>query len=196
MRFFRNIVSKFRYLLINFSSGDLKIRLLRSTGMKIGENCSINTNNFSTEPFLIEIGNHVAIANGTRFVTHDGAAWVIRQEIPELDVFGEIKVGDNTFIGSNSLILPGTRIGCNCVIGAGSVVRGIIPDNSVAIGNPAKIIFKTGMLKTLMLKNKGMLMTKKLGFHEKTKILREHFKLDAPRSEAGLPQPTVASEKK
>jgi acetyltransferase-like isoleucine patch superfamily enzyme len=178
MQTVRNVFSKLRYLLITLSYGDFKIRLLRSTGMKIGSHCSINTSNFSTEPFLIEIGNHVAIASGTNFVTHDGSAWVIRQEIPEIDVFGEIKVGDNTFIGSNSLILPGTRIGSNCVIGAGSVVRGVIPDNSVAIGNPAKIVFKTSMLKTLMLKNKGALMTKRLGFREKRRILREHFKLD------------------
>jgi acetyltransferase-like isoleucine patch superfamily enzyme len=178
MQIVRNVFSKLKQLLITFSSGDFKIRLLRSTGMKIGSHCSINTNAFSTEPFLIEIGNHVAIASGTRFVTHDGSAWIMRQEIPKIDVFGAIKVGDNTFIGSNSLILPGTRIGCNCVIGAGSVVRGVIPDNSVAIGNPAKIIFKTSMLKTLMLKNKGALMTKGLGFREKKKILLEHFKLD------------------
>lgn len=195
MPFLRNTFSKFRSLLITFSSGELKIRLLRSTGMKIGQDCSINTNNFSTEPFLIEIGNHVAIATGTHFVTHDGAAWVIRQEFPEVDVFGEIKVGDNTFIGSNSLILPGTRIGRNCVIGAGSVVRGVIPDDSVAIGNPAKIIFKTSMLKTLMLKNKGMLMTKKLGFPEKTKILREHFKVDAQKPESNHPASGVPSGK-
>jgi acetyltransferase-like isoleucine patch superfamily enzyme len=175
---FTNAFAKLRYLLITFSSGDVRIRLLRSTGMKIGQDCSINTNNFSTEPFLIEIGNHVAIATGTSFVTHDGSVWVMRQEIPEIDVFGEIKVGDNTFIGSNSLILPGTRIGTNCVIGAGSVVRGIIPDDSVAIGNPAKVIFKTSMLKALLLKNKGTLMTKKLGLREKTKILHEHFKLE------------------
>lgn len=172
-----NILLKLRYLLISVSSGELKVRLLRSTGMKIGRDCSINTNNFSTEPFLIEIGNHVAIASGTCFVTHDGSAWIMRQEMPEMDVFGEIKVGDNSFIGSNSLILPGTRIGSNCVIGAGSVVRGVIPDNSVAIGNPAKVIFATSMLKKLMLKNKGTLMTKKLGFQQKRRALHEHFKL-------------------
>jgi acetyltransferase-like isoleucine patch superfamily enzyme len=143
--------------------------------MKIGKNCIINVKKFDSEPYLIEIGNHVAITTGTSFVTHDGSAWIVRSKIPDIDVFGEIKIGDNTFIGANCLILPGTRIGCNCVIGAGSVVRGTIPDNSVAMGNPAKIIFKTAMLETLLVKNKHALMTKKLGFREKREVLLKHF---------------------
>ena len=143
--------------------------------MKIGKNCSINSNNFSTEPYLIELGDHVAIAGGTSFVTHDGAAWILREEIAEIDVFGEIKIGDNTFVGSNSLILPGTRIGSNCVIGAGSVVRGIIPDDSVVMGNPGKVVFKTSLLKKLLLSNKHKLMTKKLGYLAKKSALLKHF---------------------
>ncbi len=61
------------------------------------------------------------------------------------------------------------------MIGAGSVVRGNIPDNSVAIGNPAKVIFKTSMLEALLVKNKHALMTKKLGFEEKKEVLLKHF---------------------
>jgi len=176
---FVNLAIRLRYFLITLSSGEFKVRLLRSTGVRIGKKCSINTSNFSTEPYLVEIGDHVAIAGGTQFVTHDGSAWLLRPEIPELDVFGKIIVGNNCFIGSNSIILPGTRIGSNCVIGAGSVVRGNIPDNSVVIGNPAKVVFKTPMLRTLLLKNKGTLMTKGLGFREKRRTLEEHFKLGA-----------------
>ncbi|HZR15735.1 MAG TPA: acyltransferase [Verrucomicrobiae bacterium] len=175
MNSIRMLLLKFRYLLISLASGESKIRLLRKTGMKIGKDCQISAKNFSTEPFLIEIGDHVAIAAGTSFITHDGSVWILRESIPEIDVFGEIKVGNNTFIGSNSLILPGTRIGANCVIGAGSVVRGVIPDNSVAIGNPAKVVFKTSMLRELLLKNKHKLMTKKLGLREKREALLKHF---------------------
>ena len=54
--------------------------------------------------------------------------------------FGKIKIGDNVFIGMNSLILPGTTIGNNVIIGAGSVVRGKIPDNSIYSGNPAVFV--------------------------------------------------------
>ena len=49
-------------------------------------------------------------------------------------------IGDNVFIGMNSIILKGTIIGNNCVVGAGSVVHGTFEDNCVIAGNPAKVI--------------------------------------------------------
>ena len=51
-----------------------------------------------------------------------------------------IVIGDNCFIGMNSIILKGTTIGNNVVVGAGSVVHGTFPDNCIIAGNPAKII--------------------------------------------------------
>lgn len=54
-----------------------------------------------------------------------------------------IEIGDNCFIGMNSIILKGTRIGNNVVVGAGSVVHGTFPDNCIIAGNPAKIIRRT-----------------------------------------------------
>lgn len=51
-----------------------------------------------------------------------------------------ISIGDNCFIGMNSIILKGTTIGNNVVVGAGSVVHGTFPDNCIIAGNPAKII--------------------------------------------------------
>ena len=53
---------------------------------------------------------------------------------------GQIKIGDNVFIGSNSIILYDVTIGNNCIIGAGSVVNKSIPSGSVAAGVPCKII--------------------------------------------------------
>jgi acetyltransferase-like isoleucine patch superfamily enzyme len=55
----------------------------------------------------------------------------------------EIYVGENSFIGARTMLLPGTHVGKNCIIGAGSVVKGTIPDNSIVVGNPAKVIAKT-----------------------------------------------------
>ena len=52
----------------------------------------------------------------------------------------EVIIEDNVFIGANSIILKGSHIGKNSVIGAGSVVTGKIPEYSIAAGNPAKII--------------------------------------------------------
>jgi acetyltransferase-like isoleucine patch superfamily enzyme len=51
-----------------------------------------------------------------------------------------VKIGNNVFIGANSIVLKGTEIGNNSVIGAGSVVSGIIPPNVIAAGNPCKVI--------------------------------------------------------
>lgn len=51
-----------------------------------------------------------------------------------------VTIGKNCWIGGSAIILPGVTIGDNCVIGAGSVVTKDIPANSVAVGNPAKII--------------------------------------------------------
>jgi len=62
------------------------------------------------------------------------------------DVFGRIKIGDNTYIGENATILPGVTIERNCVIGAGSVVSRSIPDNTVAAGNSIRFYQHNGCL--------------------------------------------------
>jgi len=143
--------------------------------MKIGRDCYINNVNFSTEPYLIEIGDHVAIAAGTDFITHDGAIWCFREEIKGADVFGSIKIGNNVFIGNNCTILPNTTIGDNCIIGAGSVVRGNFPDNSVIVGNPAKTVLSMQMQKLFYLQNPNLLKIHNLRYKEKNEIIKNHF---------------------
>jgi len=54
-----------------------------------------------------------------------------------------VTIGDYTFIGTSSVILPGSTIGKGCIIGAGSVVNGIIPDYAIASGNPVQVIGDT-----------------------------------------------------
>jgi acetyltransferase-like isoleucine patch superfamily enzyme len=111
---------------------------LRRQGAQIGEDCYIIPTTLGTEPYLIKIGNHVAIAEGVKFITHDGAAWVFRDAVPDLQVFGPIVVEDNCMIGQNAVLFPNIRIGRNSVIGAGSVVISDIPPNTLAIGVPAR----------------------------------------------------------
>jgi acetyltransferase-like isoleucine patch superfamily enzyme len=170
-----NLMIRNRGILIHLAFGHFRIKLLRFMGAKIGENCIIHCKDFSTEPYLIQIGNHVAIADNSHFLTHDGSVWILRDKHPGIDVFGEIKIGDNSFIGSGAYILPGTVIGANCVVGAGAVVRGIIPDNSVVMGNPAKVVFKTNLLETMLFKHKNMLMTKKFNDFDKKKAILKHL---------------------
>jgi acetyltransferase-like isoleucine patch superfamily enzyme len=129
---------------------------------------------FSTEPYLIEIGDHARIASGTFFITHDGSVTIFPEEVNG-GIFGKIKIGNNVFIGNNSIILLNTSIGDNCIIGAGSVVRGHFPDGSVIIGNPAKVIMKTSVQKMLFSQNPGLIKTNNLTESECTKLIKKHF---------------------
>lgn len=95
---------------------------------------------WSTEPWIITLGNNVHITEGVKFLTHDGGTLIYRHLIPDLEITKPIKVGDNVYIGNNVLILPGVTIGDNVIIGAGAVVTKNIPGNSVAVGAPAKVI--------------------------------------------------------
>lgn len=112
--------------------------------MKIGKNCIIDkTAEFGTEPYLISIGDNVRITKGVRFITHDGSLWVPRNlglVDKKADFFGKIVIGNNVNIGWNAIIMPGVQIGDNCIIAAGAIVTKNIPDNSVAVGMPAKVL--------------------------------------------------------
>lgn len=111
----------------------------RKIGVKIGVNCRLISVNFGAEPFLISIGNHVSITKAT-FITHDGGVWIFRDEMPDLDLFKPIKIGNNVFIGYGTVILPGAVVSDNVVIGAMSVVSGFIPPDSICAGVPARKI--------------------------------------------------------
>lgn len=63
-----------------------------------------------------------------------------RNRVSDLEITKPIKIGDDVYIGNNVLLLPGVKIGSNVVIGAGAIVSRDIPDNSVAVGIPAKVI--------------------------------------------------------
>ena len=112
----------------------------RSLGVHIGEDNFIADNKcWSTEPFLISVGNHCQIADGVRFLTHGGGQ-VLRDRIPSFDTFGKIVIGNWVYIGTNSLIMPGVTIEDNVLVAAGSVVTKSIPARVVCGGNPARII--------------------------------------------------------
>jgi acetyltransferase-like isoleucine patch superfamily enzyme len=95
---------------------------------------------FGSEPFMIEIGNNVHITGECQFLTHDGSTLIFRKKVPTLEITKPISIGDDVFIGFRTIIMPGVKIGNNVVIGAGSVVTKDIPDNSLAVGNPCKVI--------------------------------------------------------
>ena len=128
--------------------------------------------NFGSEPYLITIGDNTTISFDCAFVTHDAATRVIRNlpgENPETVIYGKIKIGKNCFIGCRSVILPNVTIGDNVIIGAGSIVNKDIPSNTVAAGNPCKIICSLDEYKNKH-KNDFLYMVS-LPFEEKKKYL-------------------------
>jgi len=154
-----------------------RIAELRLRGVKIGHSCHILTMEFSTEPYLIEIGDRVAIASGVQFITHNGLAGMIREQYPGIQVFGRIRIGSGSFIGLNSIILPGVEIGRGCIVGAGAVVRGTIPDDSVVIGNPARVIGKASIALAVLATDPHRLDVFDASPAERRRRIEEHFQL-------------------
>jgi acetyltransferase-like isoleucine patch superfamily enzyme len=112
----------------------------RSQGATIGTGTRILTKSLGSEPYLVTIGDGSLISSDVLFSTHDGATWVLRDELRDLAVFDRITIGRRAFVGARSVLLPGCSVGDRSVIGAGSVVNGAIPDGVVAVGVPARVI--------------------------------------------------------
>lgn len=123
-----------------------KSRYLRYLGVRVGKDCDILTDikNFGTEPWLIEIGSRVTLTQGVILITHDGSNRLFRETLSGSSIwgnrFGTIRIGDNCFIGVNTIILPDVEIGHDSIVGAGSVVNKNVPPGSVVAGVPAREI--------------------------------------------------------
>lgn len=156
------------------------VEAAKSMGVRIGENCRILSNPykcFGSEPYLVSIGDHVEITSGVKLITHDGGAWIIRNDegCGDIDVFGRIKIGNNVFIGVNSIIMPGVTIGDNVCIAAGAVVTKDIPSGEVWGGVPASFIksydaYKQGLIGKCD-------RTKGMSAEQKKDVLREKHKV-------------------
>lgn len=107
--------------------------LRRVYKMNIGRNCRIAYSahlDKSVNPRGIHIGDHTWILREAMVLAHDNCRSL------QTDTY----IGSDCVIGVRSIIMPGVRIGNQVIVGGGSVVTKDIPDNSVAVGNPAKIV--------------------------------------------------------
>lgn len=117
-------------------------KLAEKAGVVFGENNSFASCFWSSaEPYLIKIGSNCQITADVKIFTHGGSK-VARTIYPKFDCFGKVEIGDNVYIGNNSLIMPGVTIGSDVLIAAGSVVCHSVPSGVVVGGNPARIICK------------------------------------------------------
>lgn len=153
----------------------------KALGVKVGNNCEFHKEiTWGSEPYLIEIGNHVRITHGVSFITHDGGVWVLRNnnkyKEKDIDVFGKIKIGNNVNIGWNAIIMPGVTIGDNVVVGAGAIVTKDVESNSVVAGIPAHKIETIDEYYEKVLKKCDH--TKQLTPEEKKKYLKKKYKID------------------
>lgn len=113
----------------------------------IGKNCTIVERKVPLYPRLISLGDNVHLAAKVLMVPHDAIHLCLNNLEQSLregkryrERIGCIEIGDNVFIGSNSTVLYNVKIGSKVIIGAGSLVNKDIPDNSVAVGVPARVI--------------------------------------------------------
>lgn len=150
------------------------VKYAKKIGVNMGENIHLyGTIGWGTEPWIITLGNNVYITNGVRFVTHDGGTLLFRNLVSDLEITKPITIGNDVYIGNNVLLLPGVTVGNKVIIGAGAVVTRNIPDNSVAVGVPARVI-KTADEYFEKIKNESLHLGHLKG-QEKDKALMKYY---------------------
>lgn len=114
------------------------IRCRNNAKLKIGKNVHFNNGCILTCRKNIIIGDNCSVGPNVMIFDHDHDYKSNHCESEYTCC--DIEIGDNVWIGSNVIILKGSKIGSNCVIGAGTVVKELIPDNSLVYSKKNNII--------------------------------------------------------
>jgi acetyltransferase-like isoleucine patch superfamily enzyme len=118
-------------------------RVLKGYGVSFTGKPRYISNDARFEDFsLVTLGDRTVISRDVILLTHDYSittALIANDRTPPTDIAvrRSINIGNNVFIGMNTIILPGTTVGDNVIVGAGSVLRGTIEPDSIMVGNPA-----------------------------------------------------------
>jgi len=107
-------------------------------GIKLAENVYVNANCTFLDGGYITIGKGTMLGPGVQIYTPHHPMNYLERRIPK-EYSYPVTIGEDCWIGGAVVICPGVKIGNRCVIGAGSVVKKDIPDDSLAVGNPAVV---------------------------------------------------------
>jgi maltose O-acetyltransferase len=117
--------------------GDPNLTRLVARGLQLGADTHISRPIYIDQlhPWLITIDDHVTLGPYVAIITHDTS---LVQHTGQTRL-GRVVLGKRVYVGVGAILLPGTTVGEDSVVGAGAVVHGQVPPASLAIGNPAKI---------------------------------------------------------
>ncbi|STO31152.1 Galactoside O-acetyltransferase [Fusobacterium necrogenes] len=125
-----------------FKNGEIEIQTRsKEAKIEIGNNVATNNNIFLCSRKFIKIGDKTLIGRDVVIMDHNGHGIKVDERSLPGTARG-IEIKENVWLGNNVVILPGTLIGKNSIVGANSVVKGIFPENVIIQGNPAKIVKK------------------------------------------------------
>ncbi len=125
-------------LSVGYGPGDA---VLPARGLVIGDRCVIGARSSLTAHSSIEVGDDVWL--GQDVFVSDASHGYQQLDVPIGRQFGEhraVRIGAGCWIGHGAILLPGTRLGRNVVVAAGSVVRGEVEDHAVVGGAPARVL--------------------------------------------------------
>jgi maltose O-acetyltransferase len=125
--------------------GERTIAQMRRRGLRAEPPIRVGLRTFidANYAWAIEIGAHTIIANDVRIIAHDAAI----KRITGYTEVRQVRIGQRCYLGAGTLVLPGTTIGDEAIIGAGAVVRGEVPPGTVAVGAPARVIASAAELR-------------------------------------------------
>lgn len=107
--------------------------------VRIGDNSRLNGTYVHAQR-SISIGKNCVIGAGVNILDSNGHELISVNRTVGRDTPDPVEIGENVWIGLNAVILKGTSIGKNSVVGANTVVKGTFPDNSLIMGNPAQVV--------------------------------------------------------
>lgn len=143
------VVNVFKHFLHKFRKKEpektkTKLDFYKEKGILIGDRTYISpdANIDFTRPSLVTIGSDCYLNKGFTLLTHDFVTGVFRNVYKDfLNSSGKVVIGNNVHTGHNVIILKGVTIGDNSFIGANSLVTHSMPPNSIIVGSPAKVIY-------------------------------------------------------